>query len=233
MSTTTGNSCANCGASLSAQAKFCHACGQPAATQQRRGPNFLWIIGGFVVVVVLVAIAYSAGQRAGQAPTAGGAPPSAGAPGGAMPDLASMSPREQADRLFNRVMTAHQNGNVEEINLFKPMALQAYDVMGPLDPDAHYHVGLIHSISGSTDSAAARADSIEAAVPNHLLAIMLRTSVARLAGDAPTEQQLERRFLDNYDAQMASGRQEYLDHQRAIDTYKTQAELDLGVASGG
>jgi len=232
MSTSTGNTCSNCGASLSAQAKFCHACGQPAAAQRQSGPNLLWILGGFVVVVVLVAIAYSAGQRAGGPPAAGAAP-SGGAPGGGMPDLASMTPREQADRLFNRVMTAHQNGNVEDINLFKPMALQVYGMLGPLDPDAHYHVGLIHSISGSPDSAAARADSIEAQVPNHLLAIMLRTSVARLAGDTQTEQQLERRFLDNYDAQITTGRQEYLDHQRAIDAYKTQAEIDLGVSSGG
>ncbi len=190
------------------------------------------MLGAFVVVVVLVAVAYSAGKTTA-APAAAGAPAPGGTAGGGMPDLAAMTPREQADRLFNRIMTAHQSGNQGEIDMFKPMALQVYGMLGPLDPDAHYHVGLIHSITGSPDSAAARADSIEAAVPNHLLAIMLRTSVARLQGDEAAERQLERRFLDNYESQMATGRQEYLDHGRAIENHKAQAEADLGVASGG
>ena len=190
------------------------------------------MLGAFVVVVVLVAVAYSAGKTTA-APAAAGAPAQGGTAGGGMPDLAAMTPREQADRLFNRIMTAHQSGNQGEIDMFKPMALQVYGMLGPLDPDAHYHVGLIHSITGSPDSAAARADSIEAAVPNHLLAIMLRTSVARLQGNDAAEQELERRFLDNFAAQMATGRQEYLDHGRPIENHKVQAEADLGVASGG
>ena len=32
---------------------------------------------------------------------------------------------------------------------------------------------------------------------------------------------------------MASGRQEYLDHGRAIENHKAQSEADLGVTSGG
>jgi hypothetical protein len=189
------------------------------------------MLAGFVVVVVLVAVAYSAGKTS--APPAANAPTQGGAAGGGMPDIASMTPREQADRLFNRIMTAHQSGNQGEIDMFKPMALQVYGMLSPLDPDAHYHVGLIHSITGSPDSAAARADSIEAAVPNHLLAIMLRTSVARLEGDEAAERQLEQRFLDNFESQMAAARQEYIDHGRAIENHKVQAEADLGVTSGG
>lgn len=194
-------------------------------------PNWVWMLAGLVVVVVLVAVAYSAGKTS--APPAAGAPTQGGAAGGGMPDIASMTPREQADRLFNRIMTAHQSGNQGEIDMFKPMALQVYGMLGPLDPDAHYHVGLIHSITGSPDSAAARADSIEAMVPNHLLAIMLRTSVARLEGDEAAGRQLEQLFLDNFESQMATGRQEYIDHGRAIENHKTQSEADLGVTSGG
>jgi len=190
------------------------------------------MLGAFVVAVVLVAVAYTAGKSSAPPPAAG-APTQGAAAGGGMPDLTEMTPREQADRLFNRVMTAHQSGNQGEIDMFKPMALQVYGMLGPLDPDAHYHVGLIHSITGAPDSAAARADSIEAAAPNHLLAIMLLTSVARLQGNEATERQLERRFLDNYESQMASGRQEYLDHGRAIENHKAQSEADLGVTSGG
>ena len=232
MNATAGRTCPACGASLSAGAKFCHACGSVAGDGGGRTPNWIWVLGAFVVVVVLVAVAYSAGKTTA-APAAASAPAPGGTAGGGMPDLAAMTPREQADRLFNRIMTAHQSGNQGEIDMFKPMALQVYGMLGPLDPDAHYHVGLIHSITGSPDSAAARADSIEAAVPNHLLAIMLRTSVARLQGNDAAEQDLERRFLDNFAAQMATGRQEYLDHGPAIENHKAQAEADLGVASGG
>jgi hypothetical protein len=227
------NVCDNCGAKVRAGAKFCHACGTPMAPAAGGGiPKFVWILASLVVAVLLVAVGYQAGRSSGEPPS-GPAPTAGGAPQGAMPDLASMTPREQADRLFNRIMTAHQNGDMGEINMFKPMALQVYAMLGPLDPDAHYHVGLIHSITSGSDSAAARADSIEAAVPNHLLAIMLRTSVARLAGDTAAERRLQRRFLDNYEAQTATARQEYLDHQRAIEGYLAQARQDLGVAGGG
>jgi hypothetical protein len=227
------NVCNNCGATVKTGAKFCHACGSPMAAERGGMPGFVWILASLVVAVLLVVVAYQAGRSSARPPGGAAAPPAGGAPQGGMPDIASMPPREQADRLFNRIMTAHQSGDMDEINMFKPMALQVYAMLSPLDPDAHYHVGLIHSITGSPDSAAARADSIEAAVPNHLLAIMLRTSVARLQGDTEAERQLERRFLDSYENQMATSRQEYLDHQRAIDGYRVQAETDLGVASGG
>ena len=48
-----------------------------------------------------------------------------GAPG-ALPDLASMTPREQFDRLYNRVMQASEQGDTATANRFSPMALQAY-----------------------------------------------------------------------------------------------------------
>jgi hypothetical protein len=175
------------------------------------------------VVSVVAVFSYSVGKSA--APQA--APGGAGAPlagGGAPPDISNMTPRQQADALFNRVMTAHETGDFAGVNQFGPMAINAYSMLGSLDPDAHYHVGLMSAITGGLDEAQARADSIDAQVPNHLLASMLRNSAAQMTGDDSAALAAKRAFLEHYDAEIVTGRQEYLDHQRSIESFKTQAE---------
>ncbi len=222
MSTTSGHTCPNCGAPLSSGAKFCHACGTSVTAQKSGSPSVVWILAALVGVVLVAVIAYQAGRSS--PPQAGtgvaGAPPG-GAAG--MPDLASMSPREQADRLFNRVMSAHEEGDQSSVDMFKPMALQAYAMIGTLDPDAHYHVGLMQVVSGDLDAALARADSIEALVPGHLFSFMLRHSAARMANDDAAAQESYTGFLANYDREIAAGRQGYLDHQRAVEAFHQQA----------
>jgi hypothetical protein len=172
---------------------------------------------------LVAVIAFQAGRsgapQAGS-PTAGA---EAGGAGGGMPDLASMSPREQADRLFNRVMTAHEQGDQGSVDLFKPMAIQAYGMLGTLDPDAHYHVGVMQVVTGEVDDARARADSIEALVAGHLFAFMLRHSAARMENNEAAAREAYRGFLANYDGETAAGRQEYADHQRAVDSFHQQA----------
>lgn len=181
------------------------------------------MLAGLAAVTLVAVIAFQAGRSS--PPPAG--PPAAGAPaggaGGGMPDLASMGPWEQADRLFNRVMTAHEQGDQGSVDLFKPMALQAYGMLGTLDPDAHYHVGVMQVVTGEVDDARARADSIEAQVPGHLFAFMLRHSAARMENDEAAAQEAYQGFLANYDGEIAAGRQEYEDHQRAVDSFRQQA----------
>jgi hypothetical protein len=181
-------------------------------------------------VVVVAVVAYSAGKSSGSAgaPATTAAAPFAGNAGGVAPDISNMTPREQADRLFNLVMTAHEQGDVARMTQFAPMAVSAYSALGQLDPDAHYHVGLISAITGDLDQALARADSMEAQVPGHLLASMLRNSVAQMQGDQEASRAAQRAFLEHYDAQITTGRQEYIDHQRSIEPFKTQAEANVG-----
>lgn len=222
MSTTSGHACPNCGASLSSGAKFCHACGTAITTRQSRLPGSVWIVAALVAVVLVAAIAFQAGRTS--QPRA--EPPTAGAPSSGMPDLESMSPLEQADRLFNRVMTAHEQGDQASVDLFKPMALQAYAMLGTLDPDAHYHVGVMQVVTDEVDDARARADSIEARVAGHLFAFMLRHSAARMENDDAAAQEAYRGFLASYDREIAAGRQEYVDHQRAVEGFRQQALAD-------
>ncbi len=229
MNATAKKSCSKCGASINASAQFCHACGaKQGAPAKPLSPGLIGLVALAVVVVVAV-IAYGVGKSSTSSGAA--APFAASSATGGMPDLSSMSPREQADRLFNRVMTAHEAGDIAQMNQFAPMALSAYDNIGPLDPDAHYHVGLIQAITGNTAGALARADSMDAQVPHHLLASMLRSSVAQMTGDTAAGLAASRDFLEHYDQQIVSGRQEYIDHQRGIEMYKSDAESRVGGTS--
>lgn len=126
------------------------------------------------------------------------------------------------------VMRAHQNGDFQRVNMFAPMAIQAYANAGVLDPDAHYHLGLIHLISGDSEGALAEADSMEQAVPNNLLAIVLRHNVATMGGDSTAATAAYRRFLANYDQQIALNRPEYQDHTPIIDNFRQQAQDAIG-----
>lgn len=225
MNATAKKTCSNCGASINASAQFCHACGaKQGAESKHLSPGLIGLVALAVVVVVAV-IAYGVGRSSNPA---GAAAPNATSATGAMPDLSTMSPREQADRLFNRVMTAHEAGDVAGMNQFAPMALSAYDNLGSLDPDAHYHVGLMMAITGDGAGALARADSMDAQVPHHLLASMLRSSVAQMTGDTTAGLAASRNFLEHYDEQIVTGRQEYIDHQRGIEMFKSDAESRVG-----
>jgi len=216
------NTCSSCGASLSSGAQFCHACGARQTPERTPLPRAVWGVAAVVAVLVIAVAAYSIGRSSVRPADTPGTPLAGGAPGGP-PDISSMTPREQADRLFELVMTAHEQGDFGRVNQFTPMALQAYSALGSLDPDAHYHLGLMSAISGNVEEAQARADSIVSVAPDHLFALMLRNSVAQLQGDSSTSRAAQQRFLELYDAQIATGREEYQLHSRALDAFRSQA----------
>ncbi len=140
-----------------------------------------------------------------------------------------MSPREAADRLFNRVMMADEQGNVDEVAQFAPMAEAAYERLESLDLDALYHLGLIRAASGDAESARDAIQRIKAVVPGHLLASLLEH---RLALDENDEEEAARaieRFQASYDDEIKIDRLEYRDHQRSIDQFREQ----IDAASGG
>jgi hypothetical protein len=135
--------------------------------------------------------------RIGDDPITGGLPePSAeggaGAGGGAggMPDLASMSPREAADRLFDRSMREQETGNEGQASQFANMALQAYGQVPPdqIDLDALFHVGLLHLLMGDSNTATSIAESILADDESHLLALLLGRRAAASGFERPWRQ---------------------------------------------
>ena len=142
-------------------------------------------------------------------------------------DLASMSPRDAADRLFNRVMIASESGNTAEALKFAPMALQAYDNLGTLDNDARYHVALLHLTVGDIKNARVQIDKLRQAVPNHLLAIMLEHQIAERSGNKDGAARAYKAFLAAYDAEIAAGRVEYQEHQGSIERFRKAAQASM------
>lgn len=134
-----------------------------------------------------------------------------------------MTPREQADRLFDRVMREHEAGNMDQVTFFAPMTLQAYEVLGPMDNDARYHIGLINAITGETEAALAQADSLEIETAGHLFVPMLRSGVYQTLGQNAEVQRSYATFLQNYDTEMARGRPEYDMHSVSVSNFLEEA----------
>ncbi len=231
-----GAACAVCAAPLSAGARFCHVCGTPVGGRSRsatRPTVIAWIVAAVavaVLVVVLVARSSSPAPGGASASTAlSGMPGAAG--GRATTDLSTMTPREQADRLFDRVMRASEGGDSGEVSFFAPMALQAYAMLGKLDADARFHVGLIEAALGNQAAATAQADSLEREAPGHLFIPLLRWEVANRRGDTPAMRQAYRQFLDRYDREIASAKSEYDMHRTRLEAFRQEARGATGTTT--
>lgn len=163
------------------------------------------VAGLFALVLVLV-------LRDGGSQGNGNPPPSAGqmplGPTSAV-DLSSMTPREAAERLFNRVMTAVESANSAEAERFLPMALAAYDRIGALSLDDRFHLSLLHAAAGDGAQALAVAEAGLAIRPTHLLCLAAAAQSALLLGDSATAATRYRTFVDSYDDELRAGLTEY------------------------
>lgn len=236
-----GARCKACDAGLMPGARFCIRCGEAV----RRAPSRLaWYVAAAAVGLLLVVVAWSstrtngAGPVASDRPAAGTAPVGAAAGGpagafdagalgpGAAPPLTG-TPREQADRLFNRIMQALALGDTAEASFFLPMGILAYRQAGELDADGLYHLSILETESGDAASGLATAQRILASAPDHLLGLGAAARAAEAVGDASTASRLYRRFLDVYDAERARELPEYVDHARILPDYRGDAESYL------
>jgi hypothetical protein len=226
-----GATCSACGASLTPGAKFCHRCGTPANAQatapdprdpRRFSAALPWGLAGIALVAL---IAMLAGQRFGQTPdnTAAAAPqttaaaPFAGATGNSQaPDISSMSPAEAAIRLYNRVMGAHERGRADSVQIFAPMAITAYQMLGNLDLDQRYDLGRIAAISGDQTLARAEADTILSQNPTHLLGLILAGNAAHMRKDIAAERTYRDKLVANAAAERAKQLPEYVTHENDI-----------------
>jgi hypothetical protein len=212
--------CAKCGAPLNASAKFCHGCGAPTRPAGGAAPGaqggIPWFLVGGAVVVLVVIIGVL--QLRPAAPPPGAAPP--GTTAGPV-NLAEMSPRDAADRLFNRVMQANEMGVRDTAVMFATMALQAYAMLDALDDDARFHIGLIQMVAGNPAAALAQADTIAAGTPTHLFASMLRADAYRTTGDSTAMRRAEDAYLQHFDAELAAARAGYEHHRTWLQTYRS------------
>lgn len=225
--------CPRCGKTVAGA--FCSHCGAPLGG----GTAGLWntpiIVSWIAVSVATVALVFSLlawyepGSKSVEPelpPFTSTLPPSAVAPG-QPPDLTSMSPREAADRLFNRVMTASESGDTQQALQFAPMALQAYERAGAQDNDARYHVALIHLVEGDTNGARTEINRIRKSAPGHLLAFMLEHQIAVRQGNQANVARANKGFLAAYNAEIAITRGEYQDHRSSIERFRQAAQAGV------
>lgn len=235
-------SCPSCGAKLSARAKFCADCGTqltaagPAMARAGAAPTpagsserMPWIIAGIAALALVATIVVVVGRKA---------PATAGASAdGAVPfdsargttGLSQMTPREQADRLYDRVARASESGDSQQVRFFGPMALQAYTMLGGTpDADARLHIGLIQLALDDPAGAAAQADTILRGSRTHLYGFLLKARAGDVQGNAPAARQAYQSFVSNYDAERAKSLPEYGQHAAMLDQTRTEAQRILG-----
>lgn len=201
--------CPACGSSVREDDLYCAECGEPLRPKPGKplSARLPWILSGLALVAFAVAIGFlvqgEASPRSGDDPVTGsiitggegqaGGEGASGAPAmdaGGMPsasELSQMSPRQAADRLFNRAMTLQSAGDsAGRAPFFAQMGVRAYRRVPPgeVGADLRFHVGLLQLVRGEVEAARAEADSILEAEPGHLLGLYLATRAAEAGGDA-------------------------------------------------
>lgn len=158
----------------------------------------------------------TADQGAGGAmPSAGDVPPSDRSPSRA-PDISNLTPEEQADRLFNRVMTLFEQGDTARVQFLAPMAVEAYQRLPNLTLDQRYHLGRVGAVTGVPQLASAQADTILRQRPTHLLGLILAAQGARMRGDEATARGYDRRLLGALASEQKAALPEYQQHSNDI-----------------
>lgn len=235
--------CPICGAILPAGAKFCGECGTslragaaaPTAARHATNPVLPWFLAGCAVMAVhaaVIIVAVRGRTAAAPVPVASSAAPFAGgsAPptSSGAPDISNMTPREAADRLYNRIARARESGDTAQVNFFAPMAINAYSNVTPKDADARLHIGLIEIGIGNAAAALAQADSITRFGATHLFGPLLKARAAEATDDRATMREAYRAFLGNYDAEMRKSLPEYEQHRAELTAARTAAQAAAG-----
>lgn len=231
-----GGTCPSCGAAPPPGTSYCTACGESLTGGHGAGgaSKAPWLIATVAVLTVLLVLYFTRDTEQVMAPRApvgapmvqpgqaGGGAMGGGAMGGLSSDM-----RTNADRLFNRIMVAAEQGNRAEVDQFMPMAVQAYGMVQNLDDDGLYHLALLHLAAGDPAAARGAADRILQSSPSHILALGVAAAAAVAGGDQAEARSLWQRLLDGYAAESDRLLTEYRDHETMLAEYRQQAERGL------
>lgn len=244
--------CPGCGTELLPGTRFCNLCGAPARATRGAEPQEVgarsagpgaasggggdptsgrlgwWISGGLLAVLVLIVLfSEFSGSRD---PAVVGAPFSGTLGPAPNVDLSSMTPRQAADNLYNRVMNAIAQDNTTEATNFLPMAIEAYRLARPLDEDGLFHLSLLQRAAGDFEAALATALEGLEDNPDHLLNLSAAAESARELGDTDAATAHYTRMLEAWDREVAAARVEYEEHARVLPLIREDAETHLGGA---
>lgn len=184
------------------------------ATAPTHSSALRWGVPALALVVLVILTAMQFSSRVDQTDAAGAMPLGSGAM--RAPDISAMSPRERADRLFNRVMLLSSQGKMDSVAFFAPMAVGAIEALAPLDAHLRYDLGLVALVMGDASRARAEAEAILGGHPTHLLGLLLAARAANARGDAAAEADLRQRLVAAEPAERARALPEYVDHDADI-----------------
>ena len=224
--TLAGASCGTCSAALTPGARFCHRCGTPAGSSAAPARGVANVMPWALAAIALVAlIALIVGQRFGVRGTATPEPAAvadAGPPaGGALPrapDISQMTPEQQAERLYDRIMREFEAGQLDNVKTFMPMAVAAYERLSPLSLDQRYDLARIGEVGGDVALMKAQTDTILKTRDTHLLGLILAAKAARIEKDEARAKAFDVRLLAAETKERAAALPEYLLHKPDIDS---------------
>lgn len=231
--------CRDCGHDLPENGRFCNQCGAPAALPAAsalnqteaapapaRSTSLPWVIAAGALVALLAVVLVPRFRGEETAPQAVSGPPITGAPAGdpSSVDLASMSPREAADRLFNRVMENVSTGDSAQARQFLPMALMAYQRVPELDLDGRYHLAVLQLVNNDPAAARAQADTILSAQPDHLFGLFTAAQAEQALGEEAAARELYGRFLARFESEVDRDLPEYRDHAQVLPAMREEAQ---------
>jgi len=219
-------------------AKFCAGCGSalggappgaraaPAPGPAGQFPVLPIALASVAVIAAILVFVFKSQPAAPPAATPAGAPFAQGASGG-MPDLSTMTPRDQFLRLHDRVMTAAEQGDTATFNQFAPMSLMAYQNLPEVDPDVRYHAATLRLHTGDIPGARALADSITADRKSHLFGYMLRAAISRFEGNQAATAEAYRGYLAALDGEQKAALSEYAEHKAMLDNFTQTARAGV------
>ena len=153
----------------------------------------------------------------GAAPDAGAGGGGGGGGGGPAPNIANLSPSERASRLYIRIMSYAENGRVDSVAFFAPMALASHELLTAPSVDERYHYGRIAEVTGNGSIAKAQADTILQERPTSLLGLTLFATALRMGGDSTAAKGFDQRLLKVLESELATKQQDYELHRAEIE----------------
>lgn len=193
--------------------------------RSERGP---WLFAGIACIALVVATAlFLKRQHAGAASATPDMANVGGAAGGGFtapaPDISQMTPKEQFDRLFDRVTRAAVQGDTAQVIQFMPMALGAYALVTGPDLDTRFHAALLRLDIGDWDGARALADTMLIQQPGNLYAYIVRGTAAGFQQDQAALRQARRDFEQHYAAEMQARGTQYAEHTDLVSNFHQEA----------
>jgi len=234
--------CPSCSAVVDVGTRFCRQCGadldsgggSPGPVPERiplsGNPSVGWWAAGALLIVTIFSLGYPALKQAndegGTVPPMPAGMESGGGQSGLV-DLTTMPLDEQGTTLFNRVMQSSSVGDTADVAFFLPKALLIHEQLNPTDPDGLYHFALLHQVGGDHEAALVKAREGLQQVPEYLLLLAVAAESSAALGDEETAEELYRRFLEAFDAEMARMRPGYEHHTAIFPVYRAEAAAFL------